>query len=171
MGIKPYVVPVKVHSGINLHFLGSNFCQGARCGFSTLRALFFFSFQFFSFLFPFFDFLSFFFVLFFVFFCIFVLLLFLYFSLALTFAWVALPGFRPSEPLKGKSLALSMLIGLRSQNHLNPREWLLFADDVEVHPMEGEFALSVVDRKLVVLRQYFLLSSLLGFGILADLCL
>ena len=33
----------------------------------------------------------------------------------------------------------------------------MFADDVEVHPMEGEFAPSVVYRNLVVLQQYFLL--------------
>ena len=45
----------------------------------------------------------------------------------------------------------------------------MFADDVEVHPMEGEFSPSVVDRNLVVLHQYFLLFSLLGFGILASL--
>ncbi|CAL5439194.1 unnamed protein product [Camellia sinensis] len=45
------------------------------------------------------------FFLFFVFFFFFYIFCFfssfLYFSLALTFAWVALPGFRPSEPLKG----------------------------------------------------------------------
>ena len=82
---------------------------------------------------------------------------------------ITLPGFRPSEPLKGKSLALSMLNGLRSRSHLNPREWLLFVDDVEVHPMGAEFPPSVADRNLVVLQQYFLLSALLGFGILASL--
>mgnify|MGYP003703449197 CR=1 FL=1 len=58
---------------------------------------------------------------------------------------------------------------LRSRSDLNPGEWLLFADDVGVHPMGVEFDPSVVDRNLVVLHQYFLLFSLLGFGILADL--
>ena len=33
----------------------------------------------------------------------------------------------------------------------------------------AEFAPSVVDRNSVIPQQYFLLSSLLGFGILADL--
>ena len=45
----------------------------------------------------------------------------------------------------------------------------MFADDVRVHPMGGLIAPSVVDWNSVVLQQYFLLSSLLGFGILADL--
>ena len=44
----------------------------------------------------------------------------------------------------------------------------LFTDDVDVH-LGGEFAPSVADRNLVVLQQCFLLSSLLGFGILAVL--
>ena len=35
--------------------------------------------------------------------------------------------------------------------------------------MGAGFAPSVVDRNSVVLQQYFLLSSLLGFGILASL--
>ncbi|KAI7994076.1 hypothetical protein LOK49_LG11G01387 [Camellia lanceoleosa] len=26
---------------------------------------------------------------------------------------------------------------LRSRSHLNPREWLMFANDVKVHPMGG----------------------------------
>ena len=45
----------------------------------------------------------------------------------------------------------------------------MFVDTARVHPMEGEFAPSVVDRNLVVLQQCLLLSSLLGFGILVDL--
>ena len=45
----------------------------------------------------------------------------------------------------------------------------MFADDVEVYPMEGEFVPSVVDRNSGVLQQCLLLSSLLGFSILADL--
>ncbi|KAF5932887.1 hypothetical protein HYC85_029058 [Camellia sinensis] len=53
-----------------------------------------------------------------------------------------------------------MVLGFRS--HLNPGEWLPFTDVVEVHR-------NVVDRSSVVLQQCFLLSSLLGFGILADL--
>ena len=42
-----------------------------------------------------------------------VIFLFSFFFLALTFAWVALPGFRPSETLKGKSVVLSMSNGFR----------------------------------------------------------
>ena len=100
MGIKPHVVPVKVHSGIlTFTLFGSYFCQGAQCRFSTLRASFHFLFHFFFCIFCLFSFLF------------FSLHFFLYFSLALTFAWVALPGFRPSEPLKGKSVALSMSNG------------------------------------------------------------
>ena len=52
---------------------------------------------------------------------------------------------------------------------MNSGEWLLFADDVRVHPMGAEFAPGVVGRNSIVLQQYFLLFSLLGFGILADL--
>ena len=107
-------------------FLGSNFCQGARRGFSTLRALFFFSFQFFSFLCPLF-FLFFFFCYFILIFCI---DSFLFFSLALTFAWVALPGFRPSEPLKGKNVAWSMPNGYRvSKSSVSRRVAVDLQDD------------------------------------------
>ena len=93
MGSKPYVVPVKVHSGIlTFTFQALTFAKVPDAGFRPCELFFFIFFFFisFSFLFRIFFFFS-----FFVFFA------FLDFSLALTFAWVALPGFRPSEPLKG----------------------------------------------------------------------
>ncbi|RUO86976.1 hypothetical protein D7Y11_43155, partial [Corallococcus sp. AB018] len=82
-----------------------------------LTSFFHFLFLFHFFFFSFFVFFVFFFsFLFFSSFFVFLLaffFFFLYFSLALTFAWVALPGFWPNEPLNGKSVALSMLTGHR----------------------------------------------------------
>ena len=94
------IVPVKVPSGIlTFTFQALTFAKVHDVGFRPCELcssfLFNFSFLFLSFLnfsFLFFSFL---------YFCIFCFFAFLYFSLALTFAWVALPGVRPSEPLKG----------------------------------------------------------------------
>ncbi|KAF5932911.1 hypothetical protein HYC85_029082 [Camellia sinensis] len=96
---------VEVHSGVDTLLLRSNFCQGRPSGFSTLRALFFFSFHFFSSL-LFLFFFSFSFRLFF--FVLFSFLFFPFFFLCSNFCLV-----RPSG----------------SRSHLNPGEWLLFADE------------------------------------------
>ena len=89
----------------------------------------------------------------------------------LTFAKAVLPGFQPCElcfsfhffsffgPASLSRVKVQLgpcQMVLRSRIRLNPREWLLFADDVGVHPMRAELAPSVVDRNLVVLQQYFL---------------
>ena len=89
MGIKPYVVPVKVHSCIlTFTLFGSSLLLRRPMLVFDLAS-------FFSFSFVRFFFFSFLYLLSFLFFA------YQYFSLALTFAWVALPGFRPSEPLEG----------------------------------------------------------------------
>ncbi|CAL5411039.1 unnamed protein product [Camellia sinensis] len=98
------VVRVEGHSGIDTLLLCSNFCQSRPFGFSTLRAFHFFILLFiFIFIFFFILFISF-------FFSIYIYIYFVCFS-ALTFAWVSLLDFQPSEPLKGYfQFNLSMLI-------------------------------------------------------------
>ena len=101
------VVPAEGHSGIDTLLLCSNFCQRRPFGFSTLRAFHFFIFLFF-------------FILFISFFCFSLFFVFLIFFSALNYAWVALPGFQPTEPLKDGTfiLACPCWLGVKSLGHL-----------------------------------------------------
>ncbi|GMP26156.1 hypothetical protein CsSME_00002725 [Camellia sinensis var. sinensis] len=103
----------------NLSFCTLTFAKAALPGFQPCElcsSFLFNSFHFFSTLFILFQKFSFLFLHFFFLFFAFLFSLFFVLFLALTFAWVTFPGFRPSEPLKGKSVAWSMSNGPEISN-------------------------------------------------------